>query len=568
MECAQIESIAEFLFGACTQLADFQFAEFVAECLAGPADVAIHFGGDFVFAEGCVVAQQRQCLIARPALGMHAGIDDQTRCAPHFVGQSAEMFVRVFIDAHLDAKMFGIQCPAFAECRDIAVATKRRLLALLTGQCRLQVMTGHGFVQGQRGQCIQRSRIKFPRIHPVKTCTLATFRRRAVTTGRVVGRDRCRHRCNAVRQSWQLAEILRQFAVDALGDVARMHQQFAWRLRVKLRIAAQEFQERRKIAIELGVMQHLLHLRTNACDFVQSDLMDGIGRCIQRGVFADLLLVIRLAFRQVVGGNRVACTGLIFLGEERQQTRIGGDHFLADYLACLGAQCVRIVGTDRGRQGFERCVERHGFDIAGLGDHGNRRLASGQHDTRQGHARFQARFEQADVFVEIRGNSRQTLEIVAIVRSVLLRMTIGEHAQIGVEAGVRCHRHQIRGALDAADGIVDLGDKNCMVHLATIAELRRIERRQILAECLQPLQARVLRLDIDVTEFGVVIMHADRSRQLRVFTQTPLPFALIQGHEQVVGLCRFGNRSGERKAQCQQHQQSNHDSNLGIKTRG
>ncbi len=51
---ADVETGAELFFGAFSELLDFEFANFVSECLAGPCDVAVDFVDDVEFRLGSV----------------------------------------------------------------------------------------------------------------------------------------------------------------------------------------------------------------------------------------------------------------------------------------------------------------------------------------------------------------------------------------------------------------------------------------------------------------------------------------------------------------------------------
>src|SRR5690606_8575713 len=131
VEGANVEIRAEFALGFRAQGDDADLAQLVAERLARPGDVAIHFGGYLVFAERGVVAQIGERLVATPSLAVYAGIDDQPARPPHFIAEPAEMLVRCRVDAHLDAELFRIQSPAFAVGGNVAIATEFGLPGLL-----------------------------------------------------------------------------------------------------------------------------------------------------------------------------------------------------------------------------------------------------------------------------------------------------------------------------------------------------------------------------------------------------------------------------------------------------
>ena len=90
MECAHVELVAELCLGAGANRQDLQLTDLVCQCLAGVTDVAINFIDDVVFGLGGIVLEEIDRLLARPALVMHARVDDEAYGTPHFVGQRAE----------------------------------------------------------------------------------------------------------------------------------------------------------------------------------------------------------------------------------------------------------------------------------------------------------------------------------------------------------------------------------------------------------------------------------------------------------------------------------------------
>ena len=89
-------------------------------------------------------------LLARPALRVKAGVDDEPARAPHLVGQAAEVAVRVGVEAHLQAEVLRVESPALAERVDVEEAAERRQVGQLRRQRALEVMAGHRLVERQR----------------------------------------------------------------------------------------------------------------------------------------------------------------------------------------------------------------------------------------------------------------------------------------------------------------------------------------------------------------------------------------------------------------------------------
>lgn len=102
---ADVEPGAEKLLRFGTKAADFELADFVREALAGPGDVAIDFGDRFI---GRMLLEESDGLLASPAHGVHAGIDDETDGAEAFAAELAEAAIGIAIDAELLAERFDV----------------------------------------------------------------------------------------------------------------------------------------------------------------------------------------------------------------------------------------------------------------------------------------------------------------------------------------------------------------------------------------------------------------------------------------------------------------------------
>jgi hypothetical protein len=272
VEAAQVETRTQRRFRALAQLDDLQFADLVGERLARPGNIAIDFGANLV---------HRQCGVRRPEIAgpprasshrVHAGIDDQAASPPHLVDQAPKALIRGMVDAHFLAELFAVERPAFAERVREEARAKLRQVAKLARQCALQVMPGHGLVQRQRGQDVERPRVERVRVHPILAG--GADRSRVVAPCGVVRRQRFRHGLDRIRHARQRAEVLRQLAIDFLRDPRGFAQQLRCRFRVELRIGAQEGDEVGKGAVMIHVAKDRLHLATKARNLRHSDLVD------------------------------------------------------------------------------------------------------------------------------------------------------------------------------------------------------------------------------------------------------------------------------------------------------
>ena len=150
VEAADVEFFAQRFFGARAEFLDFQFTHFVCQRLTGPDDVAVDFHDDVVLGFAGVGLEIIDGLLATPAKRVQAGIHHQTDGAPHLIGQLAKLGIRVLIKPHLFAQTFRIKGPAFDEGGDAVELAKLRQAGQFFGQRQLQVVAGHGLVQGKR----------------------------------------------------------------------------------------------------------------------------------------------------------------------------------------------------------------------------------------------------------------------------------------------------------------------------------------------------------------------------------------------------------------------------------
>ena len=100
--------------GALALADDLAVADLVAAGLAGPAAIAVDFARDFLGLRAVVVDEEADALLAGPALGVEAGVDDQAARAEGDALEIAEAARReVVIDAKLVGQLLGIERPAF-----------------------------------------------------------------------------------------------------------------------------------------------------------------------------------------------------------------------------------------------------------------------------------------------------------------------------------------------------------------------------------------------------------------------------------------------------------------------
>ncbi|MNM60822.1 hypothetical protein D3C81_721140 [compost metagenome] len=269
-------------------------------------------------------------LLTGPAVFVQAGVDHQTRGAPHLERQPAEVVIRRLVDAHQRAEPFGIQAPAFAIAGEIGLLAEVRTRRRFQCQCGLEAVARCALVHHQRRQVVQRPRRQVVGVEQARIQTAAA---RGVDR-----RDFIRHRQDGEAVTRQRADHVLEFAIHLLGDPRGVRQQFLRRLRIELRIGAQELQELREAALETGPGHHLAHFRIDARHFGQADVVYLLCRHVTGDELADLGLVELATIGKIAGAGGGARTHQVLPAHEGQQVGVGRHHFLQHRLASFLTQ--------------------------------------------------------------------------------------------------------------------------------------------------------------------------------------------------------------------------------------
>ena len=190
VESPDVELPAEILRRPGAQLLDLELADLVGQRLARPGDVAVDLVRDVELGLGGIGLEEIDRLLPGPALVMHPGVDHEPHGAPHFVRELAELVVRIGIQPHLLAKALAVEPPALGEGRELVVTAEHRQLAELLRERDLQVMTGHGLVDRQHRDLVDRAFLRLVQVYVVIASASPVDRGRLVVRSRVV-RPRC-----------------------------------------------------------------------------------------------------------------------------------------------------------------------------------------------------------------------------------------------------------------------------------------------------------------------------------------------------------------------------------------
>ena len=193
---------------------------------------------------------------------------------------------------------------------------------------------------------------------------------------------------------------------------AEYDEQFARRLRVELRIGAQEVEELRHRAGEARLLLGRLHLGLDARDLFQADVVDLLRRQRQRGELLDLRLVEGLAVRHRRRRERRARLRQVLAAHHRQQPRVRRRDDVADHRGRFGAHRLLVGRGDRRGHLRERRVQRVGR--VALHVRLDRLVASDDRHARDGVAAREPGPHVGDLLVEVARHVAEAAEIGAI----------------------------------------------------------------------------------------------------------------------------------------------------------
>ena len=354
--------------GAFAEFANLELAEFVAEGLRGPGDVAVGFGLDRRLIDGAGLAHEFHDLIARPSFGMDSGVHDQAHRAEEFRGEAAVVGDGVLVEANLFAKLLRVKGPAFdvsVEAETVQAELGQPGELLLDG--KLHVMAGNAFVIGDGFVIDERAVREIGSGHDDAAGALAVR-----SAGNVVG---CGRRLEGGygldrdRRLGQEGEELRKFGLH-LGDVmAEVVENLVGGSGNVFGIGFERSAEGGEVG-EAFFFGDDRHLGLDALDLAEAELVDFVGRHVRGGAAVDVVLVALLAVGQRGDGQSGAAVRRVFGAHESRERLVSGNDVGVDGVGDLLGQALLVFGGDAGGIFFCRQQERIGVDDA-LALHGN-----------------------------------------------------------------------------------------------------------------------------------------------------------------------------------------------------
>ena len=148
VEGAQVKALAEFPPGTLSRFSNFHLPEFIGEGLSRPGNVTVYFRSNVGLIHGRVLAEIIHHLLARPVLGVYAGINHQAGGTPHLIFKTPIFAVRVLLEARLLAEPLSVKCPTLRVGVLVSKSAEVGQFGLLLGDGELQMVTGDSLVVG------------------------------------------------------------------------------------------------------------------------------------------------------------------------------------------------------------------------------------------------------------------------------------------------------------------------------------------------------------------------------------------------------------------------------------
>jgi len=146
-------------------------------------------------------------------------------------------------------------------------------------------------------------------------------------------------------------------AVGALGDIGRHAHQLVGRLRVELRVGAEELEIVLERALEPALAHRLSHCGIDPRDFLEADLVDLLGAEVERRELTDIRAIISVTLRHFASRKSLPRLREIFVADEAEQLAVGGHHRLPDRRRRFPAKRLPFGRGDGRRHVVERLVE-------------------------------------------------------------------------------------------------------------------------------------------------------------------------------------------------------------------
>src|SRR5258705_1345205 len=169
----------------------------------------------------------------------------------------------------------------------------------------------HSFMQRERLHLVLRPRVQIVCVDEVAARPTSRRRSRLVISGSLRRRLEIRNGADAVGQSRQLAEKMRQPRIDTLGNDAIAVHQIIGLVVVKTSVMAQKFGELVEAALKFRRRDDLVHLGANPFHLAKPDFVNLLRRKVQRSLPAYMKSVSRRAIRKSDSSNVLSASGKV-----------------------------------------------------------------------------------------------------------------------------------------------------------------------------------------------------------------------------------------------------------------
>mmetsp|Transcript_4138 Transcript_4138/g.11670 ORF Transcript_4138/g.11670 Transcript_4138/m.11670 type:complete len:624 (+) Transcript_4138:51-1922(+) len=528
VEGLDVELGAQCRLRRLTYLQQCHLADLVPAGLPRPRRISPTFLVTLVPCHACLLLHVGRSTIDAPAIRVNTSIGNEPHCPPDLRGKAAEELVWRRVHGHLLAQRLAVQRPTFEVARVersscwavlippvLGVTQEVWQRLVLDGQGSLKVVSGDPFMEGQHRHAVLGPFTQVRHIHRERAWPLSILRALHVE-GHRPGCAACHHQ----RHPWLLVEVLRQFLLNSLNNLAVALQELILGVKKKFWIFLQTSGKLSEAAFETQHVEHLpLHPLFDAGHLPQTHVMDLL-RCLQCvGVKDQTLRVDLSSIFQGWAARFQRDSGVVESGEKGVQTLEGLPEAVLDRLVQVDEGiCLKVQAANGCSQLGEVAGDEFLQTLCRSLHHDPGRRHPG-HATPVG--------QQIHVPSHLRGKLHESVQVgLHVLRGLEVHplqhleevLEQGTHAADAVDGpGVTVQTDRVGFALYARPE---------QVHVQTIlgrdARILQVERGELGKHPLVVLQAHLEGSRGAVLQARIVLVESDLCGKLRVVTQLVL----------------------------------------------
>src|SRR6187402_666986 len=346
VELAEVELRAESSLCAIAEFDELELADFVAQSLCGPGDVAIGFGLDVGLVDGGVIVEKVDHLLACPVFGVDAGIDYEADRTPDISLESSIVIVRILVEADFLAQPLAVEAPTFCVGSVVALLAELWDTSEFLRDGDLQMMSGQTLVVRDDLRVLETTAGEVVRVN-VDAAGALSIRRAGLVVGcGLLLLHVLRNGQDLERGFGQRTEELRQLGlhvVDVAGvGVDELLLGGSVQLGIRFDGGVEGFE-----IVETHLLRDDEHGGLVTLYFFQADLVNLVGGLVGRCALPDTEGVIGVAIGYGRDAGFSAALGNVLSREELREVLIAGKNYGGDGVHHLVMNTLLLRCADR-----------------------------------------------------------------------------------------------------------------------------------------------------------------------------------------------------------------------------